>query len=313
MQSDTLKSSGNPIAESPVAWARVALLALAFVACFWHFLRNQGLYSLDPDWSHAFVVPVISIYFIFENRRRIMAIPTRTAWVGIVPLVLGILLYLFSSLVEAFVNHLVQGVGVMFALMGLVLLTVGWKMWKALLFPQLYLVLAIKLPPSLLGLITPTLQRLAAQGAFLLLQLAGYDGDIEGNIITIVHEGQSIPLNVAEACSGMRMVVAFVALGVAVAAFGVPRWWQRVLLVAMALPVAVFINILRVATIGFMSTKDVGWARGDAHMFLGLLWLVPAVLLYMGIAWVLNNLFIDDQRSQAMGNPRSTTPKGVAL
>lgn len=276
------------------AWLQIALLTAAFIACFWNFLANQARYSLEPDWSHAYVVPLVSLYYIYENRKSILAIPAMVNWFGLPMLIAGILWYFCFSLLEAYINHTKQGMGVMLSVLGIVLFMTGWRLWKALLFPQLYLGLGITLPPPLLMLVTPTLQRWAAEGAFFLLTILGFEGDIEGNIITLQKGGVPIPLNVAEACSGMRMIVAFIALGVAVAAFTCPKWWQRITLVALALPVAVFVNILRVATIGFMSTIDRAWSGGDAHMFLGLIWLLPAVFMYMGIAWILRHLVIED-------------------
>ena len=103
-----------------------------------------------------------------------------------------------------------------------------------------------------------------------------------------------MPLNIAEACSGMRMLMAFLALGVVMAYTGLQRAWQRVLLVVLAVPNAIFGNILRVVTLGLLSLLDTGFAAGDFHSFVGLVWLVPAFFIYLGLMWIIRKLVVDE-------------------
>ena len=269
------------------------LVGVAFCAFFSHFLYNQGRISLDPDWSHAYLVPLISAYYILENRQRIFALPVRRNWLGLPVMVAGMALYVFFALGPTW-NHSFQGAAMVLTLLGLALLLLGWRMWVALLFPMLYLIMGVRWPPRVLLMVTPTLQLWASQGAYYLLNILGYDADRTGTVITLYHRGQTIPLNVAEACSGMRMIVAFLALGVAVAFLSCDKWWQRGAVIVLGVPVAIFINVLRVATLGIASTINPDWASGQTHMYIGMLWLVPALLLYLAIVWVLQHLFIEE-------------------
>jgi exosortase len=102
------------------------------------------------------------------------------------------------------------------------------------------------------------------------------------------------PLNIAEACSGMRMLMAFMALGVAMAYTGFRRWWQRAALVLLGIPTAIAVNILRVTTLSVLILFDTDFAAGDFHTFIGLLWLVPAFLMYLGLMWVLRQIVIEE-------------------
>src|SRR5690606_27312366 len=99
-----------------------------------------------------------------------------------------------------------------------------------------------------------------------------------------------IPLNVADACSGMRMVVAFYALAGAVVLLSAKTWWQRIAIMLIAGPVAVAMNVFRVAVLGWLSLVDPNLASGDAHMMIGTLLLIPSLFLFMGLVWVLNRL-----------------------
>ncbi len=89
--------------------------------------------------------------------------------------------------------------------------------------------------------------------------------------------------------------MAFFALGVAMAYITLSHVWQRVILVLLAVPTAVFVNILRVMTLGLLSIADKGFVTGDFHTFIGTLWLVPAFLIYLGIVWVLKNVIIEEE------------------
>ncbi|MFG0331257.1 MAG: exosortase/archaeosortase family protein [Phycisphaerales bacterium] len=287
-------------ALSRQAALEIGALAIAFVAFFWAFLFRQGKYSLDPDWSHSFLVPLVSLYYIYEHRRSIFREPVRTNWLGLALIFVGMAGYFIFTLRNVG-NHTAQGWSMILALLGLTLLLLGFRMWKALLFPQLYLVLGVTVSPRALGLITPTLQRWAAAGSYYLLNVLGFDTDISGNVLTVHRGGESFPLNVAEACSGMRMIVGFVALGVAVAFLSCRYWWQRLLVIACAIPIAILVNVLRVATIGVMTTVDRDWAAGDAHLAIGMVWLLPALAMYMGLVWILKRLVIEGEPASRGG------------
>lgn len=280
---------------APGTWVSTLVVGVAFCALFYHFLLNQIQYSRDPDWSHAYLVPVISLYYIYENRHRILVLPARVNWLGLPLIVIGVATY-FVFTFAATANHFVQGGAMILTLLGVVLLLLGARLWWALMFPMLYLIMGIRMPPPLLLKVTPTLQVWASKGAYYLLNMTGFDTDISGTVLTLYHQGKTIPLNVAEACSGMRMIVAFIALGIAIAFLSTRKWWQRIALIVLGVPVAILVNVLRVATLGIASTVNPDLAKGEAHLYIGMLWLVPAFLLYMGIVWVIQHLFVESEQ-----------------
>ncbi len=280
------------------------VLTILFCGFFADFLYRQARYATDPDWSHSAMVPLISLWFIWVNRERIASLSRGRNLLGIPLMLFGMLVYFLFSL-STIANHTVQGAGMILCLLGLVLFLFGRKVWFALLFPQLYLSLGVTVSNRALGLITPTLQTWAARGSYILLNAVGYQTEISGNVLTVFHKGAEHPLNVAEACSGMRMIVGFIALGTAVAFLSCKNWWQRIILVALAIPIAVFVNILRVATLGVLSTVDAQWISGDAHIYIGMLWLIPAFVVYMGVVWVLHHIIIEDPDSEKQSSNQS--------
>jgi exosortase/archaeosortase family protein len=62
----------------------------------------------------------------------------------------------------------------------------------------------------------------------------------------------------------------------------------------MGVPIAIAVNILRVCTLGVLTLSDAEFAAGDFHSFVGLLWLVPAFLLFLGVMWIIQRLVIEE-------------------
>jgi len=59
--------------------------------------------------------------------------------------------------------------------------------------------------------------------------------------------------------------------------------------------VAIVVNILRVITLGYLSLYDPALAAGDFHSFVGMIWLVPAFLLFLLMLWIVQNLVVEPE------------------
>lgn len=294
----------------PMAGAVTLLGILVFV--YWDFFSFQVNEAIveQADWGHILVAPFIAGYFIYRNRKTVLSHPFRTTWFGLVPIILGFGIYVFGS-IGASRHHNVQSVGVIATLGGLGLLFCGWRSVSWLWFPLLYLALFGQvISERFMKNITHEMQDITAIGSHLFMQLIGMDVDRQGNTISISHNGEIKPLNIAEACSGMRMLMAFLALGVIMAYTGLKRFWQRAALVIVAIPTAIFVNVLRVATLGILSLFDSGFAAGDFHSFIGLVWLVPAFFVFLGFIWVITHLVIEENSDAVAVNVSRAAPAG---
>jgi len=275
---------------------RTAIVGGCFAILFYRWFFQQGKISMayPEDWGHAFVIPLIAGYMVWQKRERIRQIEVSVFWPAMVPFLLGIQAYAYNLFNVR--NHMLQGMSLVLALGSLVLWMVGPKLFRHLFLPISYLVLMITVSEQYMLAVTFKLQLIASQGSWLILNLIGnpfgwFSVDIEGNTLTILTKaGQTLPMNVAEACSGMRMVVAFYALAVAVALLGSAQWWQRIALILLAGPVAVFMNIIRVVVLGLLMMVNPNLASGDAHTLIGTLLLIPSLLLFLSLAWMLNRL-----------------------
>ncbi|HYE60361.1 MAG TPA: exosortase/archaeosortase family protein [Phycisphaerales bacterium] len=267
------------------------LLFTAFAGLFAVFFDRQARHSAGAmeDWGHAFVVPLISAWAIWQNRAELQKRRASTFWPGLLPLILGIVCYFFF--IVGFPNHMFMGFSMVLTLAGLCLLLLGPSIFQVIFLPIAYLVFAVSNSEQVIIKITFALQQIAAQGAWLVLRVISALGAdfvvfIDGNTLTVGGKA----LNVAEACSGMRMVVAFMALAGAVALLTTKVWWQRVSLMLLAIPVAVFNNILRVAVLGLLSLWKPDLATGDAHMVIGTVLLGVGLAMFMGIQWLLSRI-----------------------
>jgi exosortase len=289
----------KPVRLSPAQLMLLGLgLVAALVAVFWVFVEGQFRMALEApaDWGHTLIVPFISGYFVYLRKDELLEKPFTANWLGLPIVILGVAFYVASTFGPSWfvLHHNARGLSIGITLFGISLQLLGWRATRIMLFPLAYwVVFGQTVSDRLLQLVTQSMQDWSALGAFGLLKLFGVDVERSGNVITVFVNGEPNQLNVAEACSGMRMLVAFLALGVAIAYTGLAVTWQRIALVLSGVPVAIGVNVLRVFTLGILSLYDANFAAGDFHSFVGLVWLVPALMLYLGIMWFLRNLFVE--------------------
>jgi exosortase len=150
---------------------------------------------------------------------------------------------------------------------GLVVYFLGWKMLRVVAAPWAVLFLMIPLPVIVFNEIALPLQFLASKLAGNTLDLLGVPALREGNVITL----PSISLNVVEACSGIRSLMALITLAIFYGLLMEKRIWVRGGLVVLAVPLAVGINSLRIVGSGLLG-QNFGkeYAEGFFHEFSGI-------------------------------------------
>ncbi len=278
---------------SAMAWG--GLLLLVTIVVFWGLLRAQVEFALrfPSDWGHTLLVPFLVTWLIWRDREKLDAMqPFKPSWIGLAMALVGLSFYLISLVGPSWftVHHNARQLGFALYAFGTALLFFGWGPMRVLLFPLAYMaIFGFTYTDRIIGYFTQQLQDVSAYGGYVLLVVLGLDVEIQGNTIFV----GSSALNIAEACSGMRMLVAFMALGTLMAYIGLKAWWQRILLIMLGVPVAVFVNMLRVATLGVLSIWDVGFAGGQFHAFVGFVWLVPAFLVFLGLMAIVQRLVVE--------------------
>lgn len=251
----------------------------------------------DSSWSHGFLIPFFSLYFLNQHKAEIINLKTKTNYLGLFFLICCIVFYPLN------IVHFQIGIAGTLLIIptfgAAVLFLGGWHLLKYTWLPIAFLTFAVPLPQRLYTSITIPMRQLAARVATVLLNLVPQlDVTPIGVVIHVIYKGLRLdpPLDVAEACSGMRLLMAFLALGVAMAYLHYRPTWQRIILLFSTIPIAVLCNVVRVTVTGFIyiliSPK---YAQGIYHDMLGLAMLPLAFGLYGIIARFMSMLFIDEQ------------------
>jgi len=286
-------------ATSLPALVKTGVLTALFVVYFFNWFWTQHVHSsTNHDWSHSYFVPIISLYLIWQKRQELGAETARAYWPALAPMMLGLVAYPFF--IVGVPNHLGQGYAMILTLFGMVLLLLGPGMMRHLFLPIAYLIFAVTISEKIMIIITFRLKQWAAQGGDVLLQIFGVNVVRKGTSLEITDSAGNVnPLDVADACSGMSMLIAFVALGAAISLVLCRHWWQRIVLVLLAAPVALILNVIRIAVLGLLTLKDPNLATGQAHSLIGNLLLIPGFFVYLGIVWALNKSVATSDRDAA--------------
>ncbi len=277
-----------------------ALLLLLYGYLFSDFVGQQWRFAISQpsDWGHVLIIPAVSGYFIWLHRADLKQLqPFTPCWGALVLVCAGVGWYLLCVFgPKPLFHYNVMSLGIVSTLLGTAWILMGTKAMRWLWFPILYWwIFGQAVSEVLMNRLTFQMQDISAVGAQFLLTVFAFDVDRAGNTLTVWSDGVGHPLNVAEACSGMRMLVAFMALGVFLAYTNLRGFWPRAALVITGIPVALGVNVLRIATTGFASTFDQNFADGEFHELIGFVWLLPALFMYMGVLWVIRTLLVDDR------------------
>jgi len=260
----------------------VILLGLIFGVNLEHFFHA---WSTDENYSHGFLVPLLSLYFA-NQAARLGPVPIRGGTVlGMGLLLLSIVGRLGMVLVPIpFLGDLAFLIG----LAGICALIAGTDVLKRYWFSFFFLLFMVPLPIALYTRIASPLQLLASQLSAHFLNLTGVPVLCEGNMMTLPG---GVQMFVAEACSGMRQLTGFLALTAAVAYLAARPWWYRLAVVASAIPIALTANVARVILTGYiMYYVDQQYASGTYHTVEGLLMMGFGLTLLRGGCWVLDQI-----------------------
>jgi exosortase len=297
---DTQKLSEQNLSWSSLgvhSYIKIIILAAAVYSVF-----HVEIYSIvqrwltDSSWSHGFLIPLFSLYFINQKKNEILTVLPKSNYLGLVFLICSLILYLLFVFVYRF-GYLMD-IMIIPAIGSMVLFIGGWKLIKYTWLPVIYIFFAIPIPTRIYNDLTIPLRAHDAQIAAVFLNLVkGLEANASGVIIDIVYKGVKLEpgLDVAEACSGMRLLMAFLALGVAMAYLHDRRIWQRLVLMASTIPIAILCNIVRVVITAFIYVLwDPRYAQGIYHDMLGMAMLPLAFGLYGALAWFMSNLVVDE-------------------
>jgi exosortase len=260
----------------------VALFAPVFAALV-------RVWRLDPNYSHGGLVAAASLFFAWRAWRR-DGVPWRSEvpradllWGGAVGAV-GLAVHLAA----AFVGMLLLDVLALVAVLrGMLLVLGGRPAANAYGFACLFLVFMAPLPIAWYQPLANVMQQAATSISGAMLTGLGAPVFVQGYVFHV--PGHTLEL--AEACSGLRQLTAFLAMGVAVAHFSGRTLWFKTALVAASALAAIAANCVRVvAAVLVLWLAGPRWAEGTLHAVEGLVVVGLGLLMLIGAAWILSRL-----------------------
>jgi exosortase len=235
----------------------------------------------DTYYSHGFLVPFISLFIVWLKRDRLSKIkpkPTNLGWLFFAS---GILIHTVSAIWEVYFT---SGFSLILTISGLVLLFLGKEFLRELMFPISFLLFMIPLPEVAIANISFRLKIFAAQISTFLVNKLGIPAIREGSIIRTAHSY----LVVEDPCSGIRSLIALIALGALMAYFSNISKVKKAILFVSSIPIAVGTNVIRITTLCLVSEMyGPKLATGWFHDTMGVVVFVIAFLALSLVAKLL--------------------------
>jgi exosortase len=282
-----------PLSYLAVA-ATISVLVLAW--SYWPTWSNLvNLWEREPDYSHGwFVIPIAS-YLLWTFRGSMPPLQSQLSWGGILILAFVAMTRVFARF--AYFDFL-DGWTIPISVFALIWVFGGRSLAYWSLPAVGFLFFMIPLPFRVENELSQPLQWIATNASCYTLQLLGQPAIAEGTTILL---GDQI-LEVERACSGLRIFMGVFALAYVYAVLVRRSWWERVLLVLAAIPIALVSNAARIVATGLCFQWFSGeTARHFAHDLAGYVMIVFAAGLFgltlLYLRWLVQDAQTMDQAS----------------
>lgn len=271
-----------------VVWqfSNLHLAIIAGVAALLYFLYQSGIEHAigkwnSPEYSHAYLIPLISLFILWQNYSKIQRSELSGGWLGVLILLFGLFLMMMGELSTLYV--IVQ-YSLLLVLFGWVLSLTGISKVSLFLFPIVLLFFTVPLPNFLYNGLSSYLQLVSSKIGVEVIRLFGVSVHLEGNVIDL----GAYQLQVVEACNGLRYLFPLVALGVITAYFYKEALWKKLVIVASTIPITVLMNSVRIGIIGVLVEYwGIEMAEGFLHDFEGWIIFMACFAILLLEMWLL--------------------------
>jgi exosortase A len=282
------------------AWrAHLAALGAAAAAMLLLFRHDASamvsIWSNDSTYNHCFLILPIVAWLVAQRLPQLRALTPAAWWPGLLAVGAGASSWLAG---EASGVDFARHFGLLLMLEGAIVAILGKAVARALAFPLFYAAFLIPVGSE----IVPAMQTVTAEIAALLLALTDVPAHLQGIFITT----PTGYFEVAEACAGVKFLIAMLAFGALVANTCYRSWRRRAAFVAVAIVVPVLANGVRAwGTIYIAHLTDIGFAAGFDHIFYGFFFFAFVIALVLGIGW----RFFDRRAGEPWFDPKALQPE----
>jgi len=284
------RATATADAEPQLAVALGAICLACGAWSYWPTLQSlAATWSRVTDYSHGFLVLPIAAFFLWARRdvRPPLGRPNFMLALGLMAVAVAV-----RGAGDLFFFTFLDGWSILPWAAAVAAALGGWPLlrWSA---PAIaFLIFMVPLPFSMENDLSRPLQQVATTASTFTLQCLGLPAFAEGNIIWI----GEIPLRVEQACSGLRLFMGVVALTYVCVVMLDRPWWERVVLLLAAAPIAIIANSLRIVATGLLYplTTSEG-LRQTIHEAAGFSMLLVAGLLFLPLLWFLRVLLREEE------------------
>lgn len=274
------------LSNADLMWG--ALFAAVFAWAYWAtFAELIDRWISVADYSHGFLVVPLALLFLWLRRAERPQPLVSAHWLGLA-IIVGATLFRYlgaRSFLSAF-----DGWSIPLWLAGVCVWYGGLSLLRWMAPSLIFLLFMVPLPYRVEGALSMPLRRFATVASCWTLQCLGQPAVEDGSMILMNDQ----EFNVAEECSGLRMLVGIVALAFAYLMFSRKPWWQKALLCVAAVPVAVLANVTRITATALLY-EHVSSAAGKSfsHDAAGWVTNCAAALLFAGVLWLFSRMFVE--------------------
>ncbi len=238
----------------------------------------------DSTFNHCLLILPIIFWLVRQRQPQLLRLSPAAWWPGLALAGAGASSWLLG---EASGVDLARHLGLLVMLQGAVVACLGRAVARGLAFPLFYAVFLIPFGEE----IVPAMQTVTAGIAAFLLALSNVPAHLEGIFITT----PTGYFEVAEACAGVKFLIAMAAFGALVANVCYRSWRRRAAFLVIALVVPVFANGVRAwGTIYIAYLTSIDFAAGFDHVVYGFVFFAIVIALILGIGWRFFDRGVDD-------------------
>ena len=227
----------------------------------------------DENYSHGFLVPIISGYFLWQRWPDLKDRIVKPDWLGLVVIVWGVFQLLAAWMCT---EYFTMRTSLIILLAGMTLFWFGREVLKGMALPIGYLIFMVPIPYIIYDMAAFPLKLFVTKVSVAFMKMVGVVVMREGNIIMF----PATTLEVADACSGIRSLISLLAIAVAYSFLMKTSNVRRWIVIFSAVPIAVATNALRVIVTGILAQW---WgakaAEGFFHEFAGMAVFVLAMVM----------------------------------
>ena len=275
--------------------ASLAVLAVGLLWAFWPILVAMAeRWSNDPRSAHGYLVPMFSLAMLWMRRSQIQGKGCDRA-AGDWLIALGTFILL---VVGFFRQGSIEGLAILAYLAGVAMVLGGWPAFRWSWPSIMFLFFMIPLPWRIENALGPPLQWLATLASTFTLQTLGLMAFAEGNVIQL----NDAHIGVVEACSGLSMMLTFIALAVGMALIVDRPLLERIVLVLSAIPVALVANLARITVTGILHHETISGQIADKfyHDLAGWVMISFALVLYWCEIWVFSHILVEAEKTPVL-------------